>query len=43
VDVEQYSLKIADAYNFEDKVRKAEAELGVKSEQGVPVSYYRVR
>ena len=40
---EVYTLKIVDASKFEDKVRKAEAELGLRPEAGVPISYKRER
>ncbi|XP_064610395.1 paraplegin-like [Liolophura sinensis] len=41
VDVTSYSMKIPDPYKFEERVRKAEAELGIRPEQGVSVSYQR--
>ena len=41
VDSDVYTLKIVDADKFEDKVRKAESELGVRPEAGVPISYKR--
>ncbi|XP_048253661.1 paraplegin-like isoform X1 [Haliotis rufescens] len=36
-----YTMKVPDPYKFEEKVRRAEAELGIKPEQGVPISYDR--
>ena len=36
-------MKIVDPYKFEDKLRKVERDLGIKAEQGIPVSYQRER
>lgn len=40
-DSEFFTLKIVDPYKFEDKVRKAEADLGIKPERGIAISYQR--
>ena len=36
-----FMLKIADVNSFEEKLRKAEEEIGIRPENGVPVSYNR--
>ena len=36
-------MKIVDPYKFEEKLRKVEAELGIRAEQGIPISYQRER
>ena len=41
VDTRFYTLKIPDADGFEDKVRKAESELGLRPDQSVPIHYHR--
>ncbi|KAK7115309.1 hypothetical protein V1264_001202 [Littorina saxatilis] len=41
VDTRFYTLKIPDPDGFEDKVRKAEAELSIRPDQGVPIHYQR--
>ncbi|KAI0225000.1 Paraplegin [Lamellibrachia satsuma] len=41
VGPEVYSMKIVDPYKFEDKLRRVERELGIKPEQGIPISYQR--
>lgn len=41
VDSRFYTLKIPDPDSFEEKVRKAESELGLRPEQGVPIHYQR--
>ncbi|XP_074644343.1 mitochondrial inner membrane m-AAA protease component paraplegin-like [Tubulanus polymorphus] len=40
-EFQTYTMKIPDPIKFETKVRKAEADLGIKPERGVPVSYQR--
>lgn len=40
-DSDFYTLKIVDSEKFEDKIRKAELELGIKPEQGISISYQR--
>ncbi|KAK7505199.1 hypothetical protein BaRGS_00003361, partial [Batillaria attramentaria] len=41
VDTRFYTLKIPDPDNFEDKVRRAEADLGLRPDQGIPIHYQR--
>lgn len=41
VDQRFYTLKIPDAGGFEEKVRKAESELGLRPDQSVPIHYHR--
>ncbi|XP_041375757.1 paraplegin-like [Gigantopelta aegis] len=36
-----YTMKIPDPYRFEEKLRKAEADLHIKPEDGVPLIYHR--
>ena len=38
-----FTLKFADSQNFESKVRQAEEELGVKPNEGVNITYRRIR
>ncbi|XP_076449044.1 mitochondrial inner membrane m-AAA protease component paraplegin-like [Babylonia areolata] len=41
VDTRFYTLKIPDAGGFEEKVRKAESDLGLRPDQSVPIHYVR--
>lgn len=41
LDSEVFTLKIADADKFEEKVRKVEEELGIRPENGISISYQR--
>jgi hypothetical protein len=40
-DVDSYIMKLPDIETFEERLRKAEEELGVKPENRVPVTYQR--
>jgi hypothetical protein len=40
-DVDSYIMKLPDIETFEERLRKAEEELGVKPEYRVPVTYQR--
>ena len=43
VDRDSYVVKISSVQKFEEKLRKAEHDLGIKEERGVPVIYKRNR
>ena len=40
-DVDSYIMKLPDIETFEERLRKAEEELGIKPENRVPVTYQR--
>ena len=40
-EVDTYVVKVPDIEKFEERLRKAEDELGIKPENRVPISYQR--
>jgi hypothetical protein len=43
VDTWFFTLKLPDPDGFEEKVRRAEEELGLKTDQHIPIHYQRQR